>query len=54
VNKDAWERVAGGSLADLPDDPTEPSGSIQIDDAFSLSRPDPSGADLFDARYQAT
>jgi hypothetical protein len=32
----------------------DPSGSVQIDEASNLSRPDPSGADQIDAEHQAT
>jgi hypothetical protein len=32
----------------------DPSGSVWTDEAFNLSRPDPSGADQIDAEHQAT
>jgi hypothetical protein len=32
----------------------DPSGSVWIDEAPNVSRPDPSGADQIDAEHQAT
>ncbi len=32
----------------------DPSGSVWIDEASNVSRPDPSGADQIDAEHQAT
>src|SRR5215217_4623903 len=39
---------------DHPDDPTDPTGSVWIDDPSDVSRPDRSGADQIDAEHQPT
>ena len=39
---------------DYPDDPTDPSGHVWIDEASNVSRPDPSEAHQIDTEHQAT